>query len=233
MRSERGVALILAILVTSFLFAIGMGLALVVMMDQLASGNLRSSVAMLHAADAALELAVRDLARLEDWNTALTGAARSDFADGEPSGVRAIPNGGTVDLTVATNYLNCGRATDCTAPQMLANTRERPWGENNAEWRLYAYGPVGNIVQFARPSPCYLAVWIADDGRESDGDPQRDAEADLPGHGVIRARAEAFGPLGARRAIQAEVARLCVDEEDPCRRGIRVQSWQEVRQMLP
>ena len=47
MTSTRGIALVLAILVTSFLTAIGLGLALIVMMDRLATGNLRGSVAML------------------------------------------------------------------------------------------------------------------------------------------------------------------------------------------
>jgi hypothetical protein len=233
MRSQRGIALILAILVTSFLSALGLGLALIVVMDQLAAGNVRGSVAMLYSADAAVELAVRDLALLDDWSDALAGIARGAFSDGDPSGVRAIPNGEVIDLTLETNRLNCGRSTDCTEPQLSANTRERPWGENNARWQLFAYGPVGNIVQFARPSPCYLVVWVADDGRERDGDPRRDAPEDEPGHGVIRIRAEAYGPFGARRAIEAELARLCLDGADPCRRSIRVQSWQEVRQTFP
>jgi hypothetical protein len=230
---QRGVALILAILVTSFLCAIGLGLALVVVMDQLATVNMRGSVAMLYAADGAIELAVRDLAQLEDWNLALTGVARSHFADGEPPGVRAIPSGGTIDLAAATHQLNCSRPTACSEAQMSANTRERPWGPNNARWRLYAFGPVGNIVQFARPTPAYLAVWIADDGRENDGDPHADGAENSPGRGVLRVRAEAFGPFGSRRAIEAEVARLCVTAGEACRHGVRVQSWREVRQNVP
>ena len=82
MTGQRGIALILVLLVTSFLSAIGLGLALIVIMDRLATGNLRGSVAMLYAADAAIELAARDLARIEDWNLALTGASRSSFVDG-------------------------------------------------------------------------------------------------------------------------------------------------------
>ena len=233
MNGQRGIALILAILVTSFLAAIGLGLALIVTMDRLATGNMRASVDMLYAADAAIELAVRDLSHLEDWNLALTGAARSQFADGDPSGIRTIPSGGAINLTEATNQLNCSRPTDCSGSQLSANSRERPWGANNARWRLYAYGPAGNIVQFARPSPSYLAVWVADDGREDDGDPQTDALEGSPGYGVLRVRAEAFGPFGTRRAIEAELARLCLTAEVECRHGIRVQSWREVRQTVP
>jgi hypothetical protein len=233
MNTQRGIALVLVILVTSFLSAIGLGLAMIVIMDRLAGGNLRGSVAMLFAADAALELAVRDLARLDDWDLALAGVARSAFADGEPSGVRAIPGGGVIDLTAATNYLNCNRSTECAGEQMAASSRERPWGDNNARWRLYAYGPVSNFVQFSRGAPGYLAVWVADDGREQDGNPAEDAAPDSPGHGVLRVRAAAHGALGVRRVIEGELARLCLDAETPCRRGIRVQSWQEVRESVP
>ena len=234
MMSARGIALVLALLVTSFLTAIGLGLALIVMMDRLATGNLRGSVAMLYAADAAIELAARDLARLEDWSEALSGRARSAFTDGEPSGTRAIPGGGAVDLTAATNLLNCGRAAGCTGAQMDASTRERPWGPNNARWRLYAYGPLGNIVQFARPADCYLVVWVADDPREADGDPETDAVASAPGHDVLRLRAEAYGPAAGRRALEAEVVRWCLEgPPGGCRPRTRVQSWQEVRQAVP
>ena len=236
MTGQRGIALILVVLVTSFLSAIGLGLALIVIMDRLATGNLRGSVAMLYAADAAIELAARDLAMIEDWSLALAGASRSSFVDtGAVGGLRAIPGGGTVDLTAATNLLNCGKATTCSAAQMDANSKERPWGANNARWQLFAYGPFADIAQLARPAPCYLAVWVADDAREEDADPLTDGNADgTPGQGVVRLRAEAYGPMGARRAIEAELARQCLPEgQDGCRMRNRVQSWHEVRQWVP
>lgn len=233
MNSARGIALILAILVTSFLTAIGLGLALMVMTDRLATGNLRGSVAMLHAADALLELAARDLLLQEDWDAVLDGRARGGFLDGEPSGSRFVPGGGTIDLTAATNQLNCGRPAACSDAHMNATSKERPWGTNNARWRLYAYGPLGKIVQFARPADCYVCVWVADDGREEDGDPEADAPDGMPGHGTLRLRAEAFGPAGARRALEAEVVRQCTGPAESCRPRIRVQSWTEVRQAVP
>jgi hypothetical protein len=233
--TQSGLALILVLLVTSFLSAVGLGLALVLFMDQLASGNHRGSVAMLYAADAGIELAARDLARLDNWNAALDGSTRGRFTDGAPTGVRAIPGGGAVSLTGETNLLNCGKRTPCTPLQMDANSRERPWGANNPRWRLYAYGPFQELVNAARPVQCYLAVWVADDSREEDDNPAADAEVDEPGRGVVRVRAEVFGPRGARRAIEAELARVCrrQDEGEDCLPGIRVQSWQELRQLLP
>jgi hypothetical protein len=231
---ERGVAIILVILVIAFLSALGMGLMLAVFMDRLASGNLSGSVAMLYAADAGIELAARDLARLEDWDAALSGSLRSTFTDGSTTGVRALAGGGVVDLSAATNWLNCGKASACTAAQMDASSQERPWGPNNPRWVLYAFGPMPNLVQLSRPAMCYLAVWIADDTRETDGQPLADGAPGDAGHGIVRVRAETFGVAGSRRTVEAEVARVCrPGGAGNCRPGIRVQSWQELRQPIP
>ena len=232
MSGQRGIALILALLMTCFLSAVGLGLAVVVFMDRLATGNARGAAGLAHASDAGMELAAHELARA-DWSAVLAGAEQATFADGSPTGVRAIPGGGAVNLTAETNLLNCGKASSCTPAQMNANSDDRPWGVNNPQWRLYAYGAFENIAAVARPTPCYLAIWIADDVAEVDGDPQADGE--LEGRGVLRARAVAFGPMGARHAVEAELARVCFGAagEEVCQPGIRVQSWQEVRRLLP
>ena len=234
-KAQSGVALVLMLLVTSFISAVGLGLALIVFMDQLASGNHRGSAATLYAADAGIELAARDLAMLADWDAALAGTALGRFTDGAATGVRAIPGGGAVNLTAETNLLNCAKRTACTPGQMDANSRERPWGANNPRWRLYAYGPFQDLFHVARPVACYLAVWVADDSQEDDDNPAADSQTDEPGHGVLRVRAEVFGPMGGRRAIEAELVRVCrqLDGEEACLPGIRVQSWQELRQLLP
>lgn len=234
MTGERGIAIILVIVVTAFLSALGIGLILAVFMDRLAAGNRSGSVAMLYAADAGIELAARDLARLAHWDAVLSGTQHGTFTDGSPTGIRAIPGGGVVDLSAATNWLNCGKASNCTTAQMNATSRERPWGANNPRWRLFAFGPIPNVTQFLRPAPCYLAVWIADDAREDDGDPLADADEGEAGHGIVRVHAETFGVAGSRRIIEAEVARACrAAAGGECLPGIRVQSWQELRQAVP
>ncbi|HUQ88224.1 MAG TPA: hypothetical protein VM096_11735 [Vicinamibacterales bacterium] len=232
---QRGIALIMVILITAFLSALGLGLLLAVFMDRLASTNMAGSVAMLYAADAAIEFAARDLSADRDWNTVLSGGRRSSFTDGAPGGVRTIAGVGTIDLTASTNILNCGKATNCTDAQMNANSRERPWGPNNPRWRLYAFGPIERFSALTRPPSCYLAVWIADDSREQDADALADAlDAGEPGHGIVRVHAEAFGLAGSRRAIEAELVRACrAGGVGACLPGIRVQSWQELRQPIP
>ena len=233
---ESGIALILALLVSGFLSAIGLGLALVVSLDQIVGGHYRDAVAMLHAADAGVELAAHDLAQQADWDAVLSGLVQADFADGAPAGDRAIPGGGTVSLTAETNRINCGTVVACTDQQMAAISRDRPWGANNPRWRLYAYGSLTGLDPLVRSALCYLLVWLADDSRESDGDPTRDgAAADRRGRGILRVRAETIARSGARRAVEAELARVCWPEAggERCQPGIRVQSWREVRQIVP
>lgn len=234
-RRESGMALILVMLITSFLSAAGLGLLLIVFMDQLVSANHRGSVALLYAADAGVELAARDLARSADWGAVLEGGEQGSFTDGPPTGLRAIPGGGVVNLTAETNMLNCARVGACAPAQMDATSRERPWGGNNPRWRLYDYGSLHDLSGVARPAPGYLAVWVADDSREVDDNPSADAEDGEPGQGVLRVRATVFGPQGTRRAVEAELTAVCHRGEDGplCLPGIRVQSWQEVRQVIP
>lgn len=232
--SERGIAMIMVILVTTFLSALGLGALLAVFMDRLATGNMAGSVAMLYAAESAIEVAARDLAQIADWDAVLSGAQRGTFTDGIAGGVRNLPGGGVIDLTAATHLLNCGRSANCTTAQMNESSRERPWGPNNPRWTLFAYGPMSQFTELARPPECYLAVWIADDGREEDGEPLADAGGEhQPGHEIVRVHAEVFGLAGARRAVEAELSRVCPGGEGPCLPGIRVQSWQELRQAIP
>ena len=232
--NERGIALVVAVLFTSFLCAIGLGLALIVFMDRLAVGNMRGSVGLLYAADAGIELAARDLSRANDWSSVLGGLERGSLTDGVPGGVRQTA-GASINLTALTNQLNCGGDADCTSTQMDTSTRDRPWAGNNPRWQLYGYAPFSTLAELERPTACYLVIWIADDAREQDDDPSSDAVDEEPGHGILRVRAEAFGSGGARRGIEAELVRFCLAGSVPgsCQAGIRVQSWLEVRQAVP
>jgi hypothetical protein len=234
MTNPRGMALILVILLVAFLSALGLGVTMAFFMDRLATGNMSSSIATLYAADAGIEMAARELARVGDFDAVLSGAAVGSFADGLPAGTRDIPGGGTVDITAATNALNCGDSADCTDAQMNAISHARPWGANNPRWKLFVFGPMTSLAPLVRPPACYLAVWIGDDGREQDGDPLTDASGGDSGHGIVKVHAEAYGAGGLRRAVEAELVRVCpLGPDQPCLPGIRVQSWQELRQALP
>ncbi|HKY22282.1 MAG TPA: pilus assembly PilX N-terminal domain-containing protein [Vicinamibacterales bacterium] len=61
-------------------------------------------------------------------------------------------------------------------------------------WRLFAFSPLSRLQAVSeRHSTSYVVVWVADDPR---GQPD-----------VLALRAEAFGPRGTRRAVEAVVSR--------------------------
>ena len=226
--TDRGIALIVTLLAISLFTALGLGLTLSSSSARLADHNHEVAVTLLNAAESALELASRDLAAIADWNGVLDGSIRSPAVDGMPGGIRTIPGGGSVDLTRFTNQLTCGRDTLCSDAQRASSTAERPWGADNPRWRLFMHTAftAGNSPR--QRQPLYIIVWIGDDASETDGDPGMDGGGpSQEGRGVLRARAEAFGAEGARRAIEAELARLCRPEGvgEVCTPGTRVRSW--------
>jgi hypothetical protein len=235
LRSSRGIALITVLLVSSLVSTMALGLALIVSINQLVVRNHRESTALAASAQAGLELAAHALSSA-DWNAVLAGTALAPGADGAPSGPRALGGGRTVDLSVQTNLLNCGSRAGCSAGQLQAVSVDRPWGVNNPHWRLYLYGPLAGFARWRHPAAAYLLVWIADDGRESDGNPDADgAPPDGSGRNVLRVHAAAFGHDGGRRAIEAELVRVCrpAAAADPCPPAIRVQSRRDLRESLP
>jgi hypothetical protein len=228
--SNRGVALITVLLVSSFVFVVGVGLALVMMVGQLAARNHREAAALLAAADGALDLAADALAGV-DWQAALGGLAVAPQSDGAPTGVRRVA-GSLIDLSAETNRQNCGRTSACSAAALVAISAERPWGVNNPVWQPFLFGPFARLAEFRFAADIYVLVWVADDGRETDGRPDLDGGS-AAGRNVLRARAMAVGREGGRRVVDAEIVRVCLDGRSTCQPGIRVQSQREVRYALP
>lgn len=217
------------------MFVLALGLSLVTAVDHLSMRNYRESTALRHAAEAAVELAARALSETPSWDAVLSGIAQADGADGAPSGTRE-EGGIRVDLTVQTNLVNCGQAGGCSAADLQAATADRPFGANNPHWRLFLYGPHRSLASWRHPVPAYILLWIGDDGREVDGDPERDGGGPAgEGGGTVRVRADAFGRSGGRRAVEAELSRVCLREEGlpVCLPGIRVQSWRDLRHAIP
>ena len=228
--SDRGVALITVLLVSSFVFVAGVGLALVMMVGQLAARNHREAAALLAAADGGLDLAADALVGV-DWQAALGGLAVAPQSDGAPSGVRRVA-GSSVDLAAETNRQNCGRTSACSAADLAAISAERPWGVNNPVWQLFLFAPLAGLGEFRFATDMYVLVWVADDGRETDGRPDLDG-GNAAGRNALRARAMAVGREGGRRVVDAEIVRVCLDGRPTCEPGIRVQSQREVRHALP
>jgi hypothetical protein len=168
----------------------------------------------------------RELA-LFNLDEALDGTQVSSLVDGPP-GTRMVAPGLSIDLPVLTNQLTCARDTLCTSAQVHAITTERPWGVNNPRWRLFLHQPLVPPPLPTVAATPYVVAWIGDDARETDGDAAVDgAGPGQEGRYMVRARVEAFGAQGGRRAIDAELARVCAASPTGvvCLPGSRVYSW--------
>jgi hypothetical protein len=95
-------------------------------------------------------------------------------------------------------------------------------------------------------SPFYAVVMVGDDPSETDNNPLVDGSALCaagqtsgcnPGTGVLALRAEAFGPFGAHKIIEATVSRtvraISGDAQGynsgSGQPGVRILSWREMR----
>ena len=243
-RREDGVAIVIAMMAMLLMTALGVAVVLTTSSEIVITNNYRNSSEALYAADAVLERAMDDLLTVADWNTLLTGGVQSAFVDGPPSGERTLPDGSKIDLTEALNMADCGKVAACSASDLTGNaTGDRPWNANNPVWRLYAYGPLEDMMPTGTiNSPFYVLLMVADDPSEDDGNPLQDGTlAGNRGRGVLALRAEAFGPGGAHKTIEATVSRTDTTElergyNDPAgfdnglgNAGLRILSWREVR----
>ena len=221
-RAEHGFALIVALLATGLLSALGVALVLTTTAETRIAGNFRVAQQTLYAADAAVERAIDDLRQVPDWNALIGGGVLSSFVDGPPGGIRRLDDGSAIDPAEAVNVANCQTTVACSDADMNAVTEDRPWGPNNPRWTLFAYGRLRDLLPAqALEVPQYVVVMAADDPGETDNDPARDAISGAPGAGIVALRAEAFGPFGAHKVVELTVARG--------EHGLRVLSWREMR----
>ncbi|HYK52994.1 MAG TPA: pilus assembly PilX N-terminal domain-containing protein [Candidatus Eremiobacteraceae bacterium] len=234
LRSERGSALVIALMAMTMMIALGTALILTTTTESKVTRNFRTASEATYAADAVLEQAVGELVPIPDWNALLGGAARSAFTDGPPTGGRTLADGTVIDLGEAINVANCQKPSACADDDMNRVTDERPWGLNNPRWQPFAWGPLNSLTPTGSVnSPFYCIVMVADDPSECDNNPLVDGGAAVPpcgtssplnpGAGVLSLRAEAFGPFSTHKILEATVTR----SEGAA--GVRMLSWREVR----
>lgn len=180
--SDRGAAMILALLAAGLLTALGASLILVGDSERRIAANTAFGVAGAAAAEAALGRALVDLRQNTDWSGALAGRWRSAFFDQ----ANLLADTATLQAeTVAAGGL----------------------GANMPVWRVFASGSLAALDPAERiDSAAYLIAWIADDPFESDG------EATADSNNMIVIRAEGRGPAGARHALEATVGRAASGE---------------------
>jgi len=220
--SDRGIALIVAMLIMVLLSALGLSLTMVTATEERVAHSYSSGSESFYAADAALELAVSELALQPDWSRVLDGTVTSSFIDAAASS-RPWPGGPARTSSEATAFVTCARTT-CSSTDMDARKADRPWGPNNPRWRLFAFGPLSAMSPSGSiDSAQYVAVWVGDDSQENDDNPLVDGDESRgpnPGRGVLALRVQAYGE-STLREVEATVARAGT--------GVRVISWREIR----
>jgi hypothetical protein len=240
---ERGVALILALMVMLFLMATGTALILTTTTESTIARNFRVGAEALYAADAVLEHAIDDVRTIHDWNTILSGAAQSTFTNGPSTGPRLLADGQPIDPAEVVNLANCHKVAACSDSEMDEINAERPWGVNNPRWQPFAWGYLDDIAPGTISSPFFVMVMVGDDPADNDGDPFRDgltpcAQGQVTGcnhgTGVLALRADAFGPFGAHKILESTLARPEAGSGQDYnggsgRVGVRILSWRELR----
>ena len=202
---DRGSALVISLLATVLLTSLGLGLVMLTSTETSIASNYRQGHEALYAADGAVERVIQDVLLVPRWNDILDGTVQSAFVD--TTLTPTLPLGGSINLTTMTAEM-----------QALSNATS-PWALNNPVWHLFAYGPLSEIGGAAvSKSPMYMAVWVADDPAELDDNPNADS------NGVITVLAQAIGPAGAIRTIEATLAKTDMTEIE---RGLIAQRGQE------
>jgi hypothetical protein len=227
--TDRGAALLAALVVMAIVSAMGLGLALTTSLEPLAAASFEAGRSARLAAEAGVAIAVHELAGIADWNVVLAGQAWSVALEQGDIEVD-LPDGSRAGLEDLTARATCGRPGACSDSQRTAFTAARPWGPNNPRWTVFGHGRLDRLVpQGAGLPPVVVVVWVADDPADADGDPLADSGIGpdgerRPGGCVVAVRAEAFGPRFAHRAVVATVARPAPG----CGPGARVVSLRDL-----
>ena len=179
-------ALLSAILATTVLMGLGLSIVLLGTSEAVLAAHDRMARALREASMAAVHLAIADLRRQPAWSTVLAaGTAPLSAAPGRAADLSVTPpapwGGGMLDLSQLTADVAAAADTGSGDPQL---------------WRLYEFGRLDSLVPGAPGLPFYLAVWVADDAADGDGDARTDS------NGILALRAVALGP-GQVRAVTA------------------------------
>jgi hypothetical protein len=207
--NEYGVALVVALLIALLVGAIAAVLVALTTTETLVSASFRHAREASYGAEAAVERGLHDLAAMPDWSPALSAPpanVTSTFVDGVLT--TQGPDGRPLDLVQLTS-----------ARQAESDARDGPavFGGDSPQWRLFAHAPIRALP--AGPPvdlPLYLAVWVADDESDGDGDPTVDT------NGQILVWGGAYGAGRARRSVEARIGRSASGE-------LRVLAWREAQ----
>lgn len=214
-RDQTGSAL-LPVMLLMFLFsAIAIGMVVVVRVETMVAMRFVQATQALHAADAAVALALSELRTMSDWTPVLAGAVQSARSDGAFAGRKVLSGAGSIVVCCGSSSVS-GRLE---AESALAGAVAR----RTLQWRPFLWSPLVALLPGSPLSSLYVVVFVEDDEDEDDGN----GSADVNGRVVVRA--EAIQPDGLRRAVEALIER---EPGDPLRGlapAVRLLRWREVR----
>ena len=214
-QDEAGSAL-LPVMLLMFLFsAIAIGMVVVVRIEAFVAMRFVQATQALHAADAAVALALSELRTVGDWTPVLAGAVQSGRSDGVFAGRKDLPGGGSIALCCGSSSI-AGRLSAESAVSGAIPRR-------TLTWRPFLWSPMEALLPGSPPGSLYLVVFVEDDEDEEDGN----GSADVNGRVVVRA--EAVQPDGLRRAVEALIEREPADPLRGLAPAVRLLRWREVR----
>jgi len=211
--SERGSALIATLMVVVLLGTLAAALALVISTESVSAANYVAAQQTLYAADAGIERAIGELRLLASWRSVpASTSSSSDLNDG--LSLARAPDGRNLDLV----QLTARRQGE--SDMLYPSTPDRP------VWRLFGHASMNRMTGDTANAPPYVAVWVADDLDDSDGDPATDT------NDVIVVHAAAFGIRGGYREMQATLRRedaMAAGLPGVMRADVRLIAWRELR----
>jgi hypothetical protein len=201
--SERGAALLMTLMVVALVAGLGGALLLVASMETAVQTHHLQAHAVRQAAESGLACAVSELQRTPEWASLLGGAAPPVTVC---LGAATLPPPWALGAFPAASERTAALQADTDARYGVM--------PDTPVWTLRAAGAGPS----ATAAPPIVFVWIADDVEDEDGDPAADA------NGRLWVRAEAWGPAGARAAVEA-IVRRDPDGDSQARVG----AWRSVR----
>lgn len=185
---DHGGALILVLVLTGLLSALGAGLITLVSTERTIAGNVQFGTNVQYAADAMAERAIADLAQRADWTPVLSGVDRSSFV--------------SASLAPVTSWRVRLDLLQLTADLQRQPTLGGASGANAPIWRLFAWGAMDDLIGGSgRDSQAYLVAWVADDEADQDSDPSADT------NGCVQVQVEARGFGGLRKSVRLVLKR--------------------------
>ena len=130
---------------------------------------------------------------VDDWNPVVAGLLQSRGSTARRRALERLATDRRIDLTQVVNLANCQKSTSaCSPADIVEATADRPWGANNPEWKLYAYGPLPAVLAGAAVDSRFYVLLLVGQG---------------PAPNLLAVRAEAFGPRGAHAIVEATAGR--------------------------